>query len=67
MALQARGFAGIWKTGAAAYDDVVKIAFGLRPEDAIVGFLYVGTAKQPTPQLARPRPDEFVSEWSGSS
>lgn len=67
MTLQARGFAGIWKTGAAAYDDVVKKAFGLRSEDAIVGFLYVGTAKQPTPELARPSPSDFVSEWSGSS
>jgi nitroreductase len=67
MALQARGFAGIWRTGGAAYDGVVKKAFGLSAEDAIVGFLYVGTAKQAPPEMARPKPADFVSEWSGSS
>jgi nitroreductase len=67
MALQARGFAGIWRTGGAAYDDVVKNAFGLSHDDAIVGFLYVGTAKQAAPEMARPKPADFVSEWSGSS
>jgi nitroreductase len=67
MALQALGFAGIWRTGAAAYDPVVKNAFGLGEGDAIVGFLYVGSARQPPPELARPRPADFVSEWSGSS
>jgi nitroreductase len=65
LALQARGFAAIWRTGDAAYDPEVKHAFGFQPSDAIVGFIYAGTAKQPAPELIRPRPAEFVREWNG--
>jgi nitroreductase len=37
------GFNAMWKTGAAAYDPTLKQALGLEPDDAIVGFLYLGT------------------------
>jgi nitroreductase len=37
------GFNAMWKTGAAAYDPTVKQALGLETDDAIVGFLYLGT------------------------
>ena len=53
VAAHALGFGAFWRTGAPAYDDAVKGALGLRPEDAIVGFLYVGTpsgAQAPTPE-----------------
>jgi nitroreductase len=43
LAARALGFNGMWKTGAAAYDDEVKRALGLNPADAIVAFLYIGT------------------------
>jgi nitroreductase len=65
LAFQALGYCAIWRTGGPAYDDEVKRAFGLRPSDAIVGFLYVGTAKQAAPAMARPAPESFVSEWQG--
>jgi nitroreductase len=64
-ALQARGFSGIWRTGDSAYDPVVKQAFGLREQDALVGFIYSGTAKQPPPSFNRAVPLEFVREWNG--
>jgi nitroreductase len=63
--LQARGYAGIWRTGDFAYDPIVKKAFGLREQDALVGFIYTGTAKQPAPSSIRAVPAEFVREWSG--
>jgi nitroreductase len=62
-ALQARGFAAIWRTGDVAYDGEVKRAFGLREQDAIVGFLYAGTAKQLAPESVRPVPQAFVHIW----
>lgn len=65
LALQARGFAGIWRTGDSAYDPEVKRAFGLGEQDAIVGFIYAGTAKVPASNLERPAPEDFVSEWTG--
>jgi nitroreductase len=61
--LQARGFAAIWRTGDSAYDREVKEAFGLREQDAIVGFIYAGTAKQLAPDSVRPVPEAFVQEW----
>lgn len=65
LALSALGFGAIWRTGDVAYDEHTKRAFGLRPEDAIIGFLYVGTPKQPAPTLHRPSPEELASEWNG--
>src|SRR5882762_11819196 len=38
LAALALGFNAMWKTGGAAYDDVVKAALGLERKDAIVGF-----------------------------
>jgi nitroreductase len=65
LALHARGYAGMWRTGAPAYDPHVKGALGLSPEDAIVAFLYAGTPASPPPATARPVASEHVSEWSG--
>lgn len=65
LALHARGYAGIWRTGAPAYAASVKRAFGLDDSDAIVGFIYAGTARQPVPQMHRPEPSDFATEWCG--
>lgn len=43
MAAQAQGFNGIWRSGAWTEHDAVRQAFGCRAQDAIVGFLYLGT------------------------
>jgi nitroreductase len=43
LAAFALGLNAMWKTGAAAYDESVKRALGLKADDAIVGFLYLGT------------------------
>jgi len=63
LSLQARGFSAIWRTGDSAYDPEVKAAFSLRPQDALIGFIYAGTAKQPAPDFSRPVPESFVHEW----
>jgi nitroreductase len=43
LAAQALGYGAMWKTGAAAYDVQARTALGLRAEDHIVAFLYLGT------------------------
>lgn len=43
MAAAAQGFNGIWRSGAWTEDESVRQAFHCRPQDAIVGFLYLGT------------------------
>jgi nitroreductase len=37
------GFGVMWKTGAAAYDDAVKAAVGLKSDDHIVAIMHLGT------------------------
>lgn len=67
LGLQARGFAGMWRTGAAAYSSKMKSALGLAAEDHIVGFIYAGTPTVPAPSMARPSTSDFVAEWTGPS
>ena len=48
LAAHALGLGGMWRTGAFAYDTELKRALGFAAEDALVGFLYIGTpAKSP--------------------
>ena len=65
LAAFALGFNAVWKTGEAAYDDTVKVALGLQPKDAIVGFLYVGTEESAVPALPRPPLKDFMRYWAG--
>jgi nitroreductase len=44
IAATALGYGSMWRTGAPVDDPRVKAALGLRDKDAIVGFLYFGTA-----------------------
>jgi nitroreductase len=65
LAAPALGYGAVWKTGAAAYDPVVKVALGLTADDDIVGFLYIGTpAGGPSP-IPRPEGKDFVTTWAG--
>jgi len=43
MAAAAQGYNGIWRSGPWTDDAAVRQAFGCREQDAIVGFLYLGT------------------------
>lgn len=64
LAFHAQGYGVMWKTGAPAYDDGVKAAFGLAPADQIMGFMYVGTIAAPAPDIKRPSAEGFVERWS---
>lgn len=65
VAAHALGFGGFWRTGAAAYDERVKHALGLRAVDAIVGFLYLGTPSAATAPAASSDGASHVSHWTG--
>ena len=56
LAAPALGFGAMWKTGGPAYDAEVKTSLGLAADDAIVGFLYLGTEAGTQPAAA-------PSEW----
>ena len=52
----AAGWGASWMTGWAAYDRaLVEGVLGLSPEEAVVGFVYLGSCAVPPPD--RPRPD----------
>lgn len=53
LAARASGFAGMWRTGASAYDPEVRQALGFDALASIVGFLYVGMPDT----MPRPRPE----------
>ena len=66
-AIHLLGYAGIWVTGANAYDIRVNEALGFRAPNRLVGFLAVGTpinAPEPMPASQRPDQSAHVFEWT---
>jgi len=67
LAAVAQGLGAMWRTGEPAYDNTVKSALGIEPDDLIVGFIYIGT------DIGGPvtRPErasrEFAQHWTGDS
>ena len=58
------GYAGMWVTGANAYDPAVAAALGFEAPSRLVGFLALGTPR-PGPTFARPSRENHVREWVG--
>jgi nitroreductase len=63
IALHALGYGAILVTGANAYDPLVKAGLGLSEDDAIVGFINIGSAPEALRPKRRPDPQAFVSSW----
>jgi nitroreductase len=62
MAAAAQGFNGIWRSGPWTDDETVRDAFGCREQDAIVGFLYLGTPQlKSSTTVVHPDTTPFVS------
>ena len=65
LALEALGYAAIWRTGDHAFDPQVMAGLGMQENEEVIGFLYVGSrdgAAKPLPAVA---PNEFVEKWTG--
>lgn len=65
LALEARGFGGIWRTGSYAYHPRVRKELGLAENEFITGFLYAGTPAGPGPEKVRPEPHAVAQSWPG--
>lgn len=62
MAAVAQGFNGIWRSGPWTDHPQVRAAFGCREQDAIVGFLYLGTPQlKANTTVVAPDSEAFVS------
>ncbi len=64
LAVPALGYGAVWKTGAPAYDPVVKAALGIGAEDDILGFLYIGTQAGGATPFPRPDARDYVTRWN---
>lgn len=57
------GFGAMWRTGDMAYSSVVRKHFGLKAEDQIVGYLYLGTPVGEPKEIKRQDLKECVEFW----
>lgn len=64
MAAQAAGFGAQWLTGWAAYDPVIRAHLGIAEDEAIVGFIHIGTPAMEAPERDRPDPAALISDWT---
>ena len=63
-AIDMQGFGAMWVSGPALRDPVVKAALGFAAEDALLGWIYVGTVPPVRPVPARPEPAGFWRRWA---
>jgi len=61
FAANAMGFVTAWLTEWFAYDEQVRAAFGLTPEERIAGFIHIGRSTEKPADRPRPALDEIVS------
>lgn len=64
QAAQAMGFGAQWLTGWAAYDPVILAKLGLAASENLVGFIHIGTAREPAPERPRPDPATLLTDWA---
>ncbi|MFT5032963.1 MAG: nitroreductase [Bacteroidia bacterium] len=65
LAADALGFAGIWRTGANAFDRNVMKGLGLAANESLVGFLYFGSREGRSKPIPDHNPRDFASQWPG--
>lgn len=65
LAAEALGYAGIWRTGAPAFDPAVHRALGLGGAEEVIAFLYLGTRDGTAKPLPELRVADFLSDWQG--
>ena len=63
LAAEALGYAGIWRTGAPAFDRSVMDELGLAPAEEIMGFLYLGSRAAAAKRLPALAPQDYLSQW----
>lgn len=63
LAAELEGYGGIWRTGPLAYDAQMKSALLLKPDEEIVGFLYLGTPSGKRKEIQKSNTEDYFSDW----
>ncbi len=63
VAAYAQDLGAMWRTGSMAYHPVVREGLGLKAEEKIVGFLYLGTPVDGTRNTQPVAVDDYFQEW----
>jgi nitroreductase len=63
LGAEALGYAGVWRTGDAAFDRFVMAQLGLAESEEIIGFLYLGTREGPAKSIPELNTADFVTSW----
>ena len=61
-AAHASGYGANWITEWPAYDEEAKAVLGIKPDEKVVGFVYIGTANETQSERPRPELSSVVSE-----
>jgi nitroreductase len=64
LGAQALGFGAQWLTGWAAYDNKVADLLGLEAGERVVGFVHIGSVKEPAAEHPRAALAEVLREWT---
>lgn len=64
LSLQALGYGGIWRTGDMAFNRYVCDGLGLKENESIVGFLYLGTPMGELKPIPEVNTGDYFTEWS---
>jgi nitroreductase len=63
-AATAVGYASVWLTGWAAYDEGARAVVGVAPHEKVAGIIHLGTARERPADRPRPILDDLISHWS---
>lgn len=63
LAAGSLGYAGIWRTGDAAFDRALMTDLDLAKNEEIIGFLYLGSLDGVAKTIPQLDPNQFLTDW----
>jgi nitroreductase len=64
LALHAKNYAGIWRTGKFAFNKKIAEYLNLTSDHEVIGYLYVGTPAGTNKKIPQLDVDKFVTHWN---
>lgn len=64
LALFSLGYGSVWRTGKMAFDPFIKQSLGLKDQESIVGYLYVGTPAAEAKSRKALWVEDYLQDWA---